>query len=136
MSVAAADPWPWPADTELERARRVARQYREALEHAAPALVRRLDALCAGYGQGWVAAAPLAHHPDELLTTAEVAELCQVRARTVTKWRLELDPPLPAIRTPDGVRIRVGDLLAWQAARRHARLARRNGDRRPLDTSA
>lgn len=125
MTATTYEAWPWPADTELERARRIARQYREALQHAAPHLARHLDAMCSHHGQAWVASAPLSHHPDELLTAAQVAELCQVRPRTVTKWRLELDPPLPTIRTPDGLRIRVGDLLAWEAARRRARLGRR-----------
>ncbi len=120
-----ADAWPWAADTELERSRRVARWYRDALQLAAGPLVRRLDDQCNRYGQRWITTGRLAHDPDDLLTAAEVAELCQVRPRTVTKWRLELDPPLPAIRTPDGIRVRVGDLLAWEAARRRARLARR-----------
>ena len=118
-------PWPWPADTELERARRVARQYREALQQAAPALTRQLDALCVRYGQRWITAAPVAHHPDDLLTVDEVAELRAAAVRTVRKWIYELREPLPVVRTPDGVRVRVGDLHAWEAARRRARLARR-----------
>ena len=121
----ALDAWPWPADTELERARRVARQYREALQHVAPNLARHLDDICTRCGQRWIAAAPVVLDPDELLTTGEVAELRQVRPRTVTKWRLELNPPLPTISTPDGLRVRVGDLEAWEAGRQRARLARR-----------
>ncbi|AEA27897.1 hypothetical protein Psed_5770 [Pseudonocardia dioxanivorans CB1190] len=116
------DPWPWPADTQLDRARRVARDYREALAQVAPTLAARLDDITARRGQGWIAARPVAHDPDDLLTVEEVAEFCQVAVRTVTTWRLERTPPLPGKRTADGIRIRFGDLVAWQAARRRRRV--------------
>lgn len=123
------DPWPFPADTQLERARRVAREYRNVLLAFAPApMVARLDALMAERGQGWVDARPLAHDPDDLLTVDEVAEFSQVAPRTVTTWRLERIPPLPTTHTPDGIRIRFGDLVAWQAARRRRRALSGRGD--------
>lgn len=118
------DPWPWPADTQLERARRVALEYRDVLHRLAPALVARLDEAMTERGQGWVDARPIAHDPDDLLTVAEVAEFSQVEPRTVTAWRLERTPPLPSKRTPDGIRIRFGDLVAWQADRRRRRASR------------
>ncbi|MFC5993536.1 helix-turn-helix domain-containing protein [Pseudonocardia hispaniensis] len=116
--------WPWPADTELERARRVARDYRDALRAVRPDLADHLDAQFQAVGQGWVNAEPAALDPDELLTAEQAAELAQVAVRTITTWRLERTPPLPSVRTPDGIRIRVGDLIAWQAARRRRRLHR------------
>lgn len=123
------DPWPWPADTQLERARRVARAYRDVVAKLAPNVVAQLDAAMAERGQGWVDARPLAHDLDDLLTVEEAAEFSQVRPRTITTWRLERTPPLPARHTPDGIRIRFGDLVAWQAGRRRRRTGPDQGPR-------
>jgi hypothetical protein len=130
--VTRTDPWPWPADTQLDRARRVARDYREALAQVAPTLAARLDDVTARRGQGWISARPVAHDPDDLLTVEQVAEFCQVAVRTVTTWRLERTPPLPDRRTPDGIRIRFGDLVQWQAERRRRRAVTRRQSSMPM----
>ncbi|MGQ0575987.1 MAG: hypothetical protein ACT4RN_17530 [Pseudonocardia sp.] len=112
-------PWPWPADTALERARRVAQAYRAQLLELAPDRAARLDAELRDRGQGWVCARRLALDADELIGVPMAAQLCEVSERTIDKWA---DEGLRSIRTDDGVRYRVGDLLGFQAARRRRRL--------------
>lgn len=110
--------WPWPTDTGLERARRVAHAYRSALHAHAESVCRELDERMRTFGQTWVLPSPVTRTDEELLTTDEAADYLVVRPRTVDAYRRR---GLPSVTTPDGPRYRVGDLRAWQAARRRAR---------------
>lgn len=113
------DLWPWPADTPTDRARRIARSYRDALHAVDPDRCARLDAEATRLGQGWVVPQIVTVAPDDLLTRWQAAEFCQVRAKTITEWRrrgLRVTP------TPDGDRYRVADLIAYQAELRRKRL--------------
>ncbi|MFR9807085.1 helix-turn-helix domain-containing protein [Pseudonocardia sp. RS010] len=115
------DPWPWPADTPRDRDRRIARAYRGALHELHPAVVAHLDQTFRDLGQAWISEEPVAYDLEDLLTPEQVADFAQVARRTVDTWRLERTPPLPTVRTPDGIRIRFGDLIEWQADRRRRR---------------
>ncbi|MPZ66188.1 MAG: hypothetical protein GEU83_11965 [Pseudonocardiaceae bacterium] len=112
------DPWPWPADTPLDRARRVARSYRDALADADPDTCSQLDARMTELGQGWVQPKPLLHHDNDLLTATEVADMCDVKVRTVDVWRSR---GLPAVSTPDGTRYRAADVVDYHARKRRQR---------------
>lgn len=116
-----SDPWPWPGDSPLDRRSRVARTYREALAEADPARCAQLDAAARRLGQGWVLPSVLDHQTDDLLTAPEVAEMCNVQPATVRQWRRR---GLPAVRTPDGLRYRVADVLDYHAQRRYQRARR------------
>ncbi|GAA1962044.1 helix-turn-helix domain-containing protein [Amycolatopsis minnesotensis] len=109
------DPWPWPGDSPLDRARRVARTYREALLRDAPETCAELDDRCRELGQSWVVPKPLTFGQDDLLDADEVADMCDVRPGTVRQWRRR---GLPTVDTVDGVRYRVADVLAYHADRR------------------
>ncbi|WP_159840190.1 hypothetical protein [Nocardia sp. CY41] len=81
------DLWPFPADTALERARRIAHSYRHALMSVAPELCRQLDDKAVELGQGWVR--PFETDLvdlDEALTAEAIGEILSVSARTVRLW--------------------------------------------------
>jgi hypothetical protein len=112
------DPWPWPADTPLDRARRVARTYRDTLAAHQPEVCRRLDGTATTLGQGWIVPRPLTWNTDDLLDAAAVADMCDIRPSTVDQWRRR---GLHVTGTPDGPRYRVADVLRYQADRRRKR---------------
>lgn len=81
------DLWPFPADTQLERARRIAQSYRSALKSADPDTCRLLDERAVQLGQGWVM--PIESDVvdlDEALTAEQIGELLSVDPRTVRMW--------------------------------------------------
>lgn len=80
-----------------------------------------LDAWAIQHGQAWVVPSAWPYDDDELITCAQVAELCHVKLRTVYTWH---ERGLPYVRTPEGIRVRVGDLKIWQRERRQARIHR------------
>lgn len=111
--------WPWPADTTLDRSRRVAGIYRAALEAVEPSECAQLDVWAIAYGQGWVAPSAWPYGEDDLLTPQQVADACHIQLRTVYRWHLR---GLRYTDTPDGIRIRGGDLTDWHRQRRQDRL--------------
>lgn len=111
------DLWPWPGDSPLDRARRVARTYRDALAAARPEACRQLDAQLADLGQSWIIPQVVVYNQDDLLTIELVAAMCDVKNGTVAQWRRR---GLRVMNTPDGPRYRVADVLEY-----HARLRRR-----------
>jgi hypothetical protein len=119
-------PWPWPADTQLERVKRLTRAYRDALAEVDPSTALQLDAWAADRGEGWIAADPTTYDDDDLLTLDEVARWAGVRVGTVYQWHWR---GLPYVSTPDGERVRMGELKRWERDRRQARLRRRSRSR-------
>lgn len=113
--------WPWAADTTLDRARRVAQAYRQALQTAAPDVCTEMDARMAAVGQTWVLPAVSTHEPLDLLTADLAAEEMRVARRTIYAWR---EKGLPVVETPDGPRYRVADLRDFVTAQRRQRLSK------------
>lgn len=111
--------WPWPADTPLDRARRLAQSYRAALVAVHADTADAIDAWAVDHGQGWVVGATWDYDEDELLTFQQAADRANVQVRTVYQWRQR---GLKAVSTPDGRRIRAGDLVQYVRDRRQARL--------------
>ena len=111
--------WPWPADTPLDRARRIAASYRDALRLVNPDTADAIDAWAGDHGQGWVVGAAWDYEEHELLTFAEAADRANVKLRTIYQWHQR---GLPYTDTPDGRRIKEGDLVRWLRDRRRARL--------------
>lgn len=114
-------PWPHPADTQLDRARRIAVSYRAALVDHAPHIAEQLDAWAVEHGQGWVTPQVVDCADDDLLTFGEVCYLLQVAQRTIYQWHQR---GLPYTETVDGTRIRWGDLKRWEQLRRQNRKRR------------
>lgn len=82
-----ADPWPWPSDTHLERARRVARSYREALEAVNPGACENLDRKVEEFGQNWIRPEiDLSPEEWELLSARDLEVMVGVPASTIRAW--------------------------------------------------
>lgn len=114
------DSWPWPADTLAERYQRVARSYREVLLARLPDACRALDERMIERGQHWIRPAQVGEVDlDELLTTREAAQFCQVQPTTLPQWRRR---GLVATETDLGVRYRVRHLLDFRASQRLRRV--------------
>ncbi|SEF34374.1 hypothetical protein SAMN05421837_107345 [Amycolatopsis pretoriensis] len=112
------DPWPWPADTPTERARRIARTYRDAYAAVAPEACRELDGRVQGLGQGWIVPAVAQFSDDDLLTVEELADFCRVQPGTIDQW---CSRGLASVDTPDGRRFLIRDALEYQARARRRR---------------
>ncbi|MET9262366.1 hypothetical protein [Amycolatopsis sp. NPDC004079] len=124
MTAREPEAWPWPADTVLDRSRRVAQAYRQALAKEAPEECSRMDAQMAAVGQAWVLPAASIHEPMDLLTADLAAEEMRVARRTIYAWR---EKGLPVTPTPDGPRYRVADLRAFETAQRRRRARKGHG---------
>jgi hypothetical protein len=110
-------PWPWPKETALGRARRVAVSYRSALEQANSAACALLDAEMLVYGQRWVVPVVVPYTADDLLTADQVADYAGCAVKTVYEWRR--DRGLVSITTPDGIRFRFDVVQKWCGNERH-----------------
>lgn len=77
------DPWPWPGDTPCERARRIANSLlalmpdEEQVRHVRTAR---------GLGESWLGANLLRWGVEDVITTAEAAELVHVKPSTIRWW--------------------------------------------------
>lgn len=87
--------WPNPADTALDRARKIAQMYRAHLQREAPVLAGQVDALCVGYGEDWMVEKPDIVDGDAELTTTQAAELARVPPERITKWACTPHPEKP-----------------------------------------
>lgn len=79
--------WPHPGDTLLQKARRLAIAYRQHLNTANPQLCAALDEAARAYGEDWVCGNLVTVPDEQLLTTADAAELVGVDIETVRQWR-------------------------------------------------
>lgn len=128
------DPWPFPEDTTLERSRRIARSYRDALMAIDPKHCRFLDEKAVEVGQAWVCptrlpADAIMEALDSVMGAKDISILLGVPASTIYGWaskgllsRATEDAegePLPASSSP---RYRVRDVVQVGNRRRARRL--------------
>ncbi|WP_433661062.1 hypothetical protein ACQPW1_01960 [Nocardia sp. CA-128927] len=86
-----SDPWPFPGDTALQRARKIAGSYRAALYAAAPQRCSELDRRAVELGQGWVAPVELPAHLvehalDAELSAADIEHFWRIPVSTIRTW--------------------------------------------------
>lgn len=119
-----ASTWPWPGDSALDRARRVARSYRETLlaefPDACAALDRRLvDQL----GQAWLVPTLATVDLDEWVTIGVAAEHVGLSEQGVYAWVYA--GKIEARKGRDGrVRVQLGKALEVKALQRQRRARR------------
>lgn len=79
-------PWPIPGDSELDKARRVARDYRNELHRIAPEQCARMDEQARRLGQGWVTP-QIAHVDlDDFVRAADLSEMVGVSRDVIYQW--------------------------------------------------
>jgi hypothetical protein len=87
--------WPWPGDTELAIARKIAIAYREHLRAMARDRCDALDDVMRHYGQTWMLAKPVLYDDTDQVTTAQAAELVSRRPQIIRKWATTPHPTRP-----------------------------------------
>lgn len=78
--------WPYPNDSEVERARAIALMYRQHLRARSVPLCDQLDRLAVGYGEGWAAPHLVTRQAEDAVTTAEAAEMTGVSPEMIRHW--------------------------------------------------
>jgi hypothetical protein len=75
-------------DTDLQRARGIARAYRTHLRTANPPLAAALDDAVEAAGEGWwLVEHEVTVEPDDLVGTSAAAQLANVGQGTIRQWR-------------------------------------------------
>ncbi len=118
--------WPFPQDTTLERARKVARSYRTLALAADPVACAVLDQRAIERGQGWVVPRADTLDLDDLVTIPDLSHMLDVPEGTIRSWlsRGELERRVLADGTPAVLMREIVDLCA--AKRGKGKLVRRN----------
>jgi hypothetical protein len=108
--------WPWPGDTPVERARRIANSLLTLLPgDEQPLWMARAH----GYGETWLGSSLVRWTADDVVTTAEAADMVHVLPATIRRWHSDGELP-----NRGRGRYRVGDVLDASAARRQRRAKR------------
>lgn len=111
--------WPFPADSPLDKARRMCAAYRE-VARSAGADVAALDAHFARLGESWVGGVEHTGD-DDVVTAAEAEDRLGIPASRVWQWKARgmLDPVADS-----PTRYRVHDVRELEAAMRRKRATR------------
>lgn len=86
--------WPYPLDTPIDRARKIAGMYRSRLRALDVAACDLLDDTAVSFGEDWMLDKPDIVDPDQELTTLEAADLVHVHPDTIRKWACAKHPTL------------------------------------------
>lgn len=115
--------WPWPGDTPLDRARRVAASYREALYRHFPDDAMDLDEKFVEWGEIWVAPQMSDVDLEEWVTVDVAAQHVGLTAKAVYAWIYK-----DAITAKKGrdrrIRVKLGDVLEVGRDLRRRRVGR------------
>lgn len=87
--------WPYPADSEADKLRRLVLMYRAALGTANPQMRDQCDQTAMSFGETWMLDRPHIVDPDQALTTAQAADLAQVQPHTIRQWACRDHPDQP-----------------------------------------
>lgn len=106
--------WPYPGDSAIVRARRVALAYRQRLELCAPQDCAELDELMRRYGQNWAVPRPVTTDIEAYIGAADAAELAAISMAQLRAARA--NGTITGRRNHAGRwEYRVGDILAMGA---------------------
>jgi hypothetical protein len=79
--------YPFPGDSPVVRARRIANAYRHDLQAADPDACARRDAQIVGWGERWAVPEAVIYKDDDWITAAQAADLASVAADTIGQLR-------------------------------------------------
>lgn len=102
--------WPWPGDTELAKARRVAIAYRTTLHQADLLACEDLDQRMRYWGQWWVLPRPTVYDDYQAITADLAAELVSRTEPTIRRWAAAEHPTVPGRKLLPG--------FGWDGSRR------------------
>jgi hypothetical protein len=88
-------PWPFPEDTTLDRARRIAHMYRARLRALDTDACDQADTLAATFGETWVIPQTVTADDTDTITTAEAAQLVNVSEDVIRQWACTPHPDHP-----------------------------------------
>lgn len=88
-------PWPFPGDSLLQRARHVARAYRERLHLNNRELCDETDALMTRLGQSWVVPGHEHYQPYDEITGDIAAAMTHRSEATIRRWTTKPHPTIP-----------------------------------------
>lgn len=118
--------WPIPGDSELDRARAVARAYRAALERTDLAACIEMDDQFRDAGERWVAPEILHVDLDGFLPAPAMADFLHVDKQVVYQWAYR--GHLTRHRNSHGkIEYSIREAVEYQATLRLARAARHSG---------
>lgn len=78
--------WPWPGDTETQKARRIAVSALNMLLKADPDGAELLVGQVHAFGETWFGPAPVLKQMEDEVTTLEAAQLIGVKPQTIRLW--------------------------------------------------
>jgi hypothetical protein len=120
-------PWPWPGDTDVDKARRVAHDYRRELARHDPGMCLRLDQAYQRLGQHWIAPVPATLDLEARLRPVRLAEYLagEVTPNQISQWGTR--HRIRRYSDRDGHTVyRVGDIVDELARQRRARAERQS----------
>lgn len=79
--------WPFPGDSPLVRARKVANAYRAALAETQPIECESLDAMMREWAQDWAVPRVVRHSPSDWLDVRDAADLASCDPAMLRTWR-------------------------------------------------
>jgi hypothetical protein len=79
--------WPWPGETPLERARRIANSLLALMPD--PDERAGYIAIARRYGETWLGENLILHDDTDVVSTAEAADIAYVRPGTIRRWHFE-----------------------------------------------
>jgi len=89
------DPWPWPTDLPVDRARRIANSLLAQLAQADPDETARNIAAAHRLGETWLGSTLVAYDNDQAITTRQAAELLCVSEGVIRLWACTPHPTRP-----------------------------------------
>ncbi|MFC5992931.1 helix-turn-helix domain-containing protein [Pseudonocardia hispaniensis] len=108
--------WPFPGDLPVDRARQVARTFRDALHQVDPDAAAAIEQAAVAVGETWLRPAVALAADEDFVSVADAADIVGCSVRLVYKW--VADGVLPSYPEGGKIRVRVGEARRVDAERR------------------
>jgi hypothetical protein len=121
-----ADRWPYPGDSPVVVARRVALAYRARLAESDPDACAALDKRLTLWGQGWAVSKLVTFSLDDWLNPRQAAEVASIEVHSIAQLRRS--GRLPGRWRNGTWEYRYRDVLALSTVKRHRKRRKREGE--------